>query len=122
MKRVKFDGSKWILLIDQQGFFMPYNEVYFWHDEQCKVTKIVDSIFGYHDVGKVYEIPNSKIYTAVCGPKCGPYWPDKACHFCGGKGVSATFDNSGMQMGGTDMANDEVEKIKNSTSSIEFPK
>lgn len=76
--------------------------------------------FGEIERNKVYEIPDNGIYTSVCGPKCGPFWPDAHCRYCGGKGVSAVWwdDNSSFQMGGTDEGNKEIEVIMEGRSNI----
>jgi hypothetical protein len=123
MKQVKFNGSRWILLTPNGGFFNPATEVYFFihnygsHNE--KIAKLIQGMGITPRVGEVYEIPDNGIYTSVCGPKCGPFWPDENCMHCGGRGVGARFDDdSGMQMGGTDIGNEEIENIKNGVSNI----
>lgn len=117
MKRVKFDGYEWILLTEQ-GFFNPNSQVYFYRSDRGKIAKLMNKLVPDWKADVVYEIPDNGIYTAVCGPKCGPLWPDRNCNSCGGNGVGATFDESGLQMGGTDLANQEVENIKNGCSNI----
>jgi|SRR5688572_16285150 len=120
MKQVKFDGSKWILLTADGGFFNPNTEVYFSTllQSQGKIAKLIKSLGITPEIDIVYEIPDSGIYTAICGPKCGPFWPNHSCNYCGGNGVAAVFDDSGMQMGGTDVGNQELENIKNGVSNI----
>lgn len=116
MKKVKYDGSRWILLIDDGGFFNPNSEVYFYSNS--KIAKLVRQTVKDPEIDVVYEVPDSGIYTQVCGPKCGPFWPDANCNNCGGKGVGASFDGTGMQMGGTDIGNQEIENIKQGKSNI----
>lgn len=118
MKQVKFDGSKWKLITENGGFFNPNTEVFFWYDDQPRIDKLVRSLIENVQPHTIYEIPDSKIYTAVCGPKCGPFWPDRNCQMCGGNGVSATFNDGYIQMGGTDEANEEVELIRQGKSNI----
>ena len=120
MKKVKFDGFKWILFTEDGGFFNPNKYVYFstLMDSQSKMAKLAKTLRIDVEIDKVYEIPDSGIYTSVCGPKCGPFWPDSRCGYCGGKGVAAMFSDSGFQMGGTDEGNKEVELIKQGKSNI----
>lgn len=120
MKRVKFDGRDWILITGDGGFFNPNSEVYFYSyaETQAKIRDIVSKVVSTPQVGVIYEIPDSGIYTAVCGPQCGPFWPNQNCRHCGGKGVGATFSDGPFNMGSTDEGNQEVENIMNGQSNI----
>jgi hypothetical protein len=118
MKQVKYNGSKWILLTPDGGFFNPQSEVYFYSSEQGKIAKLVKQTVKDIEIDVIYQVPDSGIYTQVCGPQCGPFWPNVNCNSCGGTGVGASFDDSGFQMGGTDIGNQEIENIKNGNSNI----
>jgi hypothetical protein len=119
MKKVKFDGQRWILMIDEQGLLNPHTEVFFANEHQDEIAKLIKrNIIGDAQPNVIYQIPNSGIYTAAHGPKCGPLWPDSNCYECGGKGVLAVFDDTGLQMGGIDLFYKEIQKIKDGTSTI----
>lgn len=118
MKQVKYDGYKWKLLTPDGGFFNPHPELYFYADDQGRIAKIIKGIFKETEIDVIYEIPDSSIYTSVCGPKCGPFWPDANCNSCGGNGVGATFSDGYINMGSTDEGNAEIELIKQGKSNI----
>jgi hypothetical protein len=118
MKKVKYDGSRWILFTENGGFFNPNDWVYFAGWQQEKIAALVKKTIPSPEANVLYEVPDNSVYASVHGPKCGPFWPDPNCYECGGKGVLGVVSDSAFNLGSTDEGNAEIEAIKEGRSNI----